>query len=97
MKYLLHPQAAAEHEDQVVYYETRAEGLGRRYHAALRSVLVRVCNGPHRYRLVHAPDVRRAALVGFPFAVFFRTVDDVVQILAVAPNRKRPNYWKDRL
>jgi len=97
VKYALHPQAAAEHEDQVAYYETRAEGLGRRYHAALRSALVRVCDGPHRFRLVHAPDVRRAALKGFPFAVFFRAVDGVVQILAIAPNRKRPNYWKHRI
>jgi toxin ParE1/3/4 len=97
VKYSLHPQAAAEHEDQVAYYETRAEGLGRRYHAALRATLVRICDGPQRFRLVHAPDVRRAALKDFPFAVFFRPVDDAVQILAVAANRKRPNYWKQRI
>ena len=35
MKVWLHPEAALEHEEQVAYYEARAVGLGRRYHAAL--------------------------------------------------------------
>lgn len=52
MKYVLHPKAALEHEEQVAYYETRANGLRQRYHAAFRSALLTVREGPLRYRVV---------------------------------------------
>ena len=48
MKYALHPEAALEHEDQVAYYEARSAGLGRRYHAAFLSTLLRICDAPYR-------------------------------------------------
>jgi hypothetical protein len=97
VNYALHPEAALEHEEQVAYYEQRSAGLGRRYHAAFRSVLLRVCEVPHRNKVVQAPNVRRVSIRGFPFSVIFREVNGVVQVLAVAPHRKRPGYWAERL
>ncbi len=96
MKYALHPEAALEHEDQVAYYEARSPGLGRRYHAAFLSTLLRICDAPHRYRMVDAAGMRRVSMRGFPFAVIFREVDGFVQVLAIAPHRKRPSYWLPR-
>lgn len=97
MNYVLHPAAALEHEEQVVYYDARAEGLGRRYHASFRAALLRVCEAPHRYKVVQTPDIRRAFLRGFPFSIIFREAGDSIQVLAVAPHRKRPGYWSGRL
>jgi toxin ParE1/3/4 len=75
----------------------RAAGLGRRYHAAFRSALLRVCEAPHRFKIVQAPGIRRVSLRGFPFSVIFREANGVVQVLAVAPHRKRPGYWTSRM
>lgn len=97
MNYVLHPAAALEHEEQIVYYEARAEGLGRRYHASFRSALLRVCEAPHRCKIVQVPNIQRALLRGFPFSLIFREAADVIQVLAVAPHRKRPGYWVERL
>jgi toxin ParE1/3/4 len=96
VKYALHPEAALEHEDQVAYYEARCTGLGRRYHAAFLSTLLRICDAPHRFKMIDANGIRRVSMRGFPFAVFFREVDGAVQVLAIAPHRKRPNYWIPR-
>ncbi len=97
MNYALHPAAALEHLEQVAYYETRANGLGQRYHAAFRSVLLAVCEAPLRHKVVHSPGIRRVSLHGFPLSIFYREVDGSVQVLAIAPHRKRPGYWAGRL
>ena len=96
MNYEIHPAAALEHEEQVAYYEARSPGLGRRYHAAFRSALLRVCEAPDRYKVIQAPDIRLTCLRGFPFSLIYRAVD-VVHVLAVAPHRKRPGYWAERV
>ncbi|MBS0571446.1 MAG: type II toxin-antitoxin system RelE/ParE family toxin [Proteobacteria bacterium] len=97
MKYFLHPEAALEHEEQVAWYESRTAGLGRRYHAVFLAAIEKVCEGPRRYKVVQVPGIRRVALTGFPFSILFREVDGVVQVLAVAPWRRRPGYWAPRL
>ena len=97
MNYVLHPEAALEHEKQVAYYETRATGLGLRYHSAFRSTLLAICESPLRRRVVQSPGIRRASLRGFPFSVIYREANGVVQVLAIAPYRKRPDYWSERL
>jgi hypothetical protein len=38
VKYGIHPDAAAEHRQQVAYYERRQIDLGRRYHAEYRAI-----------------------------------------------------------
>lgn len=94
---MLHPEAALEHEEQVAYFEARTKGLGRRYHAAFRSALLKVCEAPHRHRVVRSPGIRRVSLRGFPFSIIYREANGVVQVLAVAPHRRRPGYWSGRL
>ena len=96
MIYVLHPEAALEHEEQVAFYERQSQGLGARYHRAFRSTMRRICNNPSRHRIFVQPDIRRVALNGFPFSVVYRSVDGPVQVLAVAHHRRRPGYWSDR-
>jgi plasmid stabilization system protein ParE len=96
VNYEIHPTAALEHEEQIAYYEARSPGLGRRYHAAFRSALLQICDAPHRYKVIQAPGIRLIYLRGFPFSLIYRVVD-VVHVLAVAPYRKRPGYWAERL
>ncbi|MGH9624096.1 MAG: type II toxin-antitoxin system RelE/ParE family toxin [Bryobacteraceae bacterium] len=94
---MLHPEAALEHEEQAAYYEARANGLGRGYNAAFRSAVRTICEAPLRHRVVQAPGIRRMSLRGFPFSVICREESGVVQVLAIAPYRKRPGYWSERL
>jgi toxin ParE1/3/4 len=82
VKYLLHPEAALEHEEQVSYYEERRRGLGRRYHRALLAAVQNACRFPHRYRIVRPPNLRRVSLRGFPLSVMYRDIGDTIQVLA---------------
>jgi plasmid stabilization system protein ParE len=95
VRYAFQSDAAREHEEQIAYYEARAKGLGRRYHEAFLEAIRRICEAPHRCRLVQAP-LRRLSLRDFPFSVIFRESNGTIRILAVAAHRKRPDYWLAR-
>ena len=97
MSYWLHPEAAQEHKKQVAYYQEIQAGLGARYHAEFLSTLERVCASPNRFRIVLSPDIRRAIFKVFHFDVIYREVDGVVQVLAIAHQRRQPAYWAGRL
>ena len=96
MSYWLHPQAAEEHKKQVAHYEEIQAGLGKRYHTEFQSVLTSVCASPERFRIVAAPDIRRAMFKVFHFDLVYREVAGVVQVLAIAHHRRQPGYWVDR-
>jgi toxin ParE1/3/4 len=85
-----------EHEEQIVYYEERRAGLGRRYHLAMLRAIELACRAPGRFKIVRPPNLRKVSLRGFPFAVIYREVDSMVQVLAIAHHRRAPNYWVRR-
>jgi plasmid stabilization system protein ParE len=97
VNYVLHPEAALEHEQQVAYYQERQLGLGVRYHSAFRAAVALACATPKRFKVVRQAEIRKVGLRGFPFNVIYREVGEVVQVLAVAHHRRRPVYWAGRL
>jgi len=97
MSYGFHPAAEAEHLESVAFFESKRPGLGVSYLAEFERIMRKVCEGPHRYPVEKQPDVRRIRMNRFPFAVLFREASGSVQVLAVAHNRRRPQYWLGRL
>jgi toxin ParE1/3/4 len=96
VNYRLHPDAALEHEEQVAYYEERRAGLGRRYHMAMLRAIALASSNPRRFKIVRPPNLRKVSMRGFPFAVIYREVDSMVQVLAIEHHRRAPNYWVRR-
>ncbi|MGH8497478.1 MAG: type II toxin-antitoxin system RelE/ParE family toxin [Methylococcales bacterium] len=96
MNYYFHPQARIEHLEHVAYYESRQPGLGARYLAAFNKAMVRVCAAPHRYKIAFPPNILRYRIAGFPYNILYQQADSEIEVLAVAPHRRRPDYWFDR-
>ncbi len=97
MTYQFHPEAEAEHLENIAYYEDRRAGLGARYLAEFESVLAQVCENPHSHRIEQAPDIRRVRMRRFPLTILYRETEGRVEVLAVAHRRRRPAYWSPRL
>lgn len=55
-----------------------------------------VADGPDRFPLV-VPPFRRVLLRRFPYAVYFRVHDDVVQVFAVFHARRDPRELRKHL
>ena len=91
-----HPDAELEMVEQARYYETKQEGLGKRFLEAVQASSRQIQLFPHIFQSVD--DLyRRCCLKTFPFGLVFREKADAIQIIAVIPFRRRPGYWKTRV
>jgi toxin ParE1/3/4 len=91
-----HPDAAEEFSAAAEYYETAISGLGFRFLGAVREVSERVLAHPE-IGMGRGNDTRRVLVPGFPYDLVYRVTGELVQILALAHQRRRPGYWKDRI
>ena len=90
-----HPAARAELDASTAFYESRLDGLGLRFLAAVEEVTVRIASSPNAGSPLER-GLRRRLVPGFPFSVMYRVSDDVVLILAIAHQHRRPGYWQQR-
>jgi toxin ParE1/3/4 len=90
------PAAEIELLKEVAYYSQARTGTGIRFQAAIEAAVSRAATHP----LGGAPSFKetRSLLVkGFPFSVVYRTSQQELLVIAIAPHRKRPQYWATRV
>ena len=97
MSYFFNEAARIEHLEHVAYYEEQRRGLGARYLTAFEAAMVKVCENPERCRVEFAPGIRRYRVPGFPYNILYRLSGTDIEVLVVAPHRRRPGYWLGRL
>ncbi len=97
MSYFFSTEARAEHLEHIAYYEDQRAGLGARYLTAFEAAMVTVCENPDRFRVEFPPGIRRYRVPGFPYNILYRQSGTEIEVLVVAPHRRRPGYWLDRL
>jgi toxin ParE1/3/4 len=92
---VFHPEALAELQAQAVFYEGRIAGLGERFTAQVEvavslAVSMPGIGSPYRH------GTRRVFPKDFPHSVVYREMADSLVILAVAPFKRKPGYWRRR-
>ena len=95
ISYSFHPEAEAELEDASLFYESRMLGLGKSFAAEVERTI---------YLIREFPDAgsptgrtrRRVLVARFPYSVVYRRDPDAVVIVAIAHQRRRPGYWRQR-
>jgi plasmid stabilization system protein ParE len=93
---LVRPAAAADIEEAYIWYEERRVGLGGEFLAAVDSLLDEIVAHPTTYPVIYR-EARRALLHRFPYAIFFRSYDDTVVVIACMHGRRNPRRWKARM
>ena len=87
--------AEAELLEAIAYYATIRTDLGVRFEeavsAAIREAVAHPEHGAPRSR-----NTRRRLVKGFPFGVLYRENETEVVVVAVAHQRRRPEYWVQR-
>ena len=94
-RWIVRPLAQADIEAAAGWYEEQQAGLGLRFIDSVDHVLTRIRQTPLQFPEISV-DVRRALLQTFPYAVYFRTAEDLVVILAVLHLRRDPRKWRAR-
>jgi toxin ParE1/3/4 len=91
-----HEDAATEYEEAVDWYIERSYLAAQKFSAEVSQAIENVVKTPQRWPN-HLLGTRRFFLRHFPFAVIYRDLPLVIQIIAVAHGRRRPGYWKKRI
>jgi toxin ParE1/3/4 len=70
-------------------------GLGAIFAAAVETTVTAILQNSQAYPCVKG-DTRRALVRNFPYAVYFRPIDDEIIVLAVMHGRPNPRHWRLR-
>ena len=89
------PEAETELLDARAWYEGERVGLGAIFAAAVETTVAAILQNPLAYPRVKG-DTRPALVRQFPYAVYFRPIDDEVIVLAVVHGRRNPRHWRSR-
>lgn len=89
-----HPAIATEVKASYSWYQEQAHGLGDDYFDELEAAFQTIVELPDTWPLFQK-GFRRYLLARFPFSVN-RKNDDVIYVVAVMHNSRRPGYWLSR-
>ncbi len=83
------------------WYEEQREHLGLEFFDAVDAAIERILELPRSgARVPRVPSdlpVRRLPVKRFPYHVVYLDTDAQIRILAIAHDRRKPDYWKPRL
>lgn len=95
MKLEFHPEAEEEFLQAVSYYEAQMPGLGERFDAELRTAAALLLEYAEIGPLVDT-HLRKLVLDRFPYSLIYSISSEMIYVLAVAHERRKPGYWQAR-
>ena len=93
---LFHPAARAELDEAVGHYAAQRSGLGVELRAEVESAAVRIQQTPERWA-PFTKFTRRFRVRRFPYSVVYVIRPELIVIVAVAHEKRKPGYWQARL
>jgi len=91
----IRPEAELDLQEAYSYFEQCRVGLGADFMECVPNALAKVSSNYEHYPIVHK-SIRRVLVLRFPFAVFYREVDDIIVVFAVLHCAREPRTWRAR-
>ena len=92
---IIHEFADLELNEAAKYYESKVDGLGFAFLSEVERVIAQIQDNPESAPRI-LKSVRRKLLRGFPYSIMYSIVDNSIRILAIANQKRRPFYWRER-
>jgi len=90
-----HEAASEEFEAAFDWYWERSASAAARFAGEVSRAVASIAEAPQRWPAgIHG--TRKFLLGRFPFALIYRELPSIIQVLAVAHGHRRPGYWKGR-
>ena len=101
LAFRLQPLAEVDVIDAWEWYEDQSAGLGDRFLSAVEAAIQRATRWPNAGTPALVDDnggivERKVAAHGFPFAVRYRVTADLLIVMAVYHQHRRPDFGRDR-
>ena len=95
LKIEFHKLAEEELNEAAGYYEAEVAGLGMAFLAEVEHAIGSIREHPQACpRILQV--VRKKLLRRFPYSILYSLVSSNVRILAIANQKRRPLYWRNR-
>ena len=93
-----HFLSSAEDEmiEAAVFYEAASSGLGNDFLDDVQQAIDRLCEYPLAGETA-VLGLRRMLLHRFPFCVIYSIEKNVILVIAIAHQGRRPGYWQTRI
>ena len=91
-----HPEARAEFLHDVEYYAGISTGLAELYDKAIHTAEMQAVATPDAWPL-SARKTRRVIDRRFKFSLVYLHTEQEIYVVAIAPMKRRPGYWKRRV
>lgn len=95
MRLEFHPEAETEFGEAISQCEATLQGLGESFADEFARITELILEYPEIGSSVD-PEIRKLLLQRFPFATYYSIEAEHVLIVAVAHQRRDPDYWKSR-
>jgi hypothetical protein len=93
--FLFHPEAEAEFNRAIDYYEEVEPGLGFDFAIEVQSAIQRSVTFPKAWPVIEG-EIRRCLVRRFPFGVLYSIENGGIFVIAVMHLHRMPEYWKHR-
>ncbi|MBV6419036.1 MAG: hypothetical protein DAHOPDDO_00246 [Ignavibacteriaceae bacterium] len=93
---IFHELAGKEFLEARDYYDDFVFGLGEKFVIEVERCLNIIKTNPIAYP-VAKQNVRKAVIIKFPFSILYRVDENVISILAVMHQKRKPLYWAERI
>ncbi len=90
-----HPEAEAELLGAQQWYRERSDVAAQAFALEIDAAIGSIIEAPERWPVTSRGE-RHRVLPRFPFTIYYRVHSDTVYIIAMAHQRRRPNYWRGR-
>ncbi len=96
MNYRFLPDAEADFNEAVEYYEECQTGLGADFASEVHLTIIRILEHPAGWTKVSL-NCRRCLTNRFPFGVIYTVEQDSILILSIMNLHRHPDYWENRI
>lgn len=93
---VINEEATEELTEAISYFETRKRGLGVDLAAKVREAFLRIQKNPGFYPYHNQTRIQKYFVRRFPYIVFYTEFDDHIAVIAVAHQKRQPDYWRFR-
>jgi plasmid stabilization system protein ParE len=95
LKVSFHEAAEGELNDAADFYDLAASVFGSLFVDEIQRTIKRITEFPESAPLMGGR-VRRKSVAKFPYSVFYSVRSNGIRILAIAHQKRRPFYWRNR-
>jgi uncharacterized secreted protein with C-terminal beta-propeller domain len=78
------------------YYDDLIFGLGKSFIIEIEKTINIIKRNPLAYPIIKK-NIRKAVIMKFPYSILYIIEKDLIYLLAIMHQKRKPNYWHTRL